>query len=60
MGLAVTSYLVVQAFHIMAVVAAYGLPMSYPLLLPYATMHSLRASAASPRHCCGSTGLCCR
>jgi len=32
---AVTSYLVVQAVHIMAVVAAYGLPMAYPMLLPY-------------------------
>jgi hypothetical protein len=35
MQLAVTSYLVVQAVHIMAVVAAYGLPMAYPMLLPY-------------------------
>jgi uncharacterized membrane protein len=35
MPIAVTSYLVVQALHIMAVVAAYGLPMAYPLLLPY-------------------------
>ena len=35
MQLAVTSYLVVQAAHIMAVVAAYGLPMAYPMLLPY-------------------------
>jgi uncharacterized membrane protein len=33
--LAVTTYAVVQALHIMAVVAAYGLPMSYPMLLPY-------------------------
>jgi hypothetical protein len=31
----VTSYLVVQAVHVMAVVAAYGLPMAYPMLLPY-------------------------
>jgi hypothetical protein len=35
MVLGVTSYLVVQAVHVMAVVAAYGLPMAYPLLLPY-------------------------
>lgn len=35
MQIAVTSYLVVQAVHIMAVVAAYGLPMAYPMLLPY-------------------------
>src|SRR3954453_21086218 len=35
MTIAVSSYLVVQAFHVMAVVAAYGLPMAYPLLLPY-------------------------
>ncbi|MEA2409556.1 MAG: hypothetical protein QOC77_117 [Thermoleophilaceae bacterium] len=35
MQLAVTSYLVVQAVHVMAVVAAYGLPMAYPMLLPY-------------------------
>src|SRR3954471_19912971 len=35
MQLAVTGYLVVQSVHIMAVVAAYGLPMAYPLLIPY-------------------------
>jgi hypothetical protein len=35
MQLAVTSYVVVQAVHVMAVVAAYGLPMAYPMLLPY-------------------------
>jgi hypothetical protein len=35
MQLAVTGYLVVQSVHIMAVVAAYGLPLAYPLLLPY-------------------------
>jgi hypothetical protein len=35
MQLAVTGYLVVQAVHVMAVVAAYGLPLAYPLLLPY-------------------------
>src|SRR4051794_35307365 len=35
MQLGVTGYLVVQSLHIMAVVAAYGLPMAYALLLPY-------------------------
>jgi hypothetical protein len=35
MQLAVTGYSVVQAVHVMAVVAAYGLPLAYPLLLPY-------------------------
>jgi uncharacterized membrane protein len=43
MTLAVTSYLVVQALHIMAVVAAYGLPLSYPLLLPYVRRRHPRA-----------------
>jgi hypothetical protein len=31
----VSAYSAVVAFHIMAVVAAYGLPLAYPLLLPY-------------------------
>jgi hypothetical protein len=31
----VTTYLVVQSLHVMAVVAAYGLPLAYPLLIPY-------------------------
>ena len=35
MQLAVTGYLVVQSVHIMAVVAAYGLPLAYPLFIPY-------------------------
>jgi hypothetical protein len=43
MQLAVTSYLVVQALHIMAVVAAYGLPMAYPMLLPYVRRNHPRA-----------------
>ena len=34
--LAVALYDVVKALHIMAVVAAFGLPLSYPVLLPYA------------------------
>jgi uncharacterized membrane protein len=43
MPVAVTSYLVVQAMHIMAVVAAYGLPMAYPMLLPYVRRKHPRA-----------------
>jgi uncharacterized membrane protein len=35
MPLAVTTYLFVKALHIMAVLAAYGLPLAYPLLIPY-------------------------
>jgi hypothetical protein len=33
--LALSSYTVVLSFHIMAVLAAYGLPLAYPLLVPY-------------------------
>jgi hypothetical protein len=43
MPLAVSSYLVVQSFHVMAVVAAYGLPMAYPMLLPYLRRRHPRA-----------------
>jgi uncharacterized membrane protein len=43
MALAVTSYLVVQALHVMAVIAAYGLPLTYPLLLPYLRRNHPRA-----------------
>jgi uncharacterized membrane protein len=43
MAIAVSSYLVVQALHIMAVVAAYGLPLSYPLLMPYVRRNHPRA-----------------
>lgn len=39
----VTTYLVVQAAHVMAVVAAYGLPMAYPMLLPYLRRRHPRA-----------------
>jgi uncharacterized membrane protein len=35
MSAAVTLYGVVLALHIMAVIAAYGLPLAYPMLLPY-------------------------
>jgi uncharacterized membrane protein len=43
MPVAVTSYLVVEALHVMAVVAAYGLPMAYPILLPYVRRNHPRA-----------------
>ncbi|MCW2989602.1 MAG: hypothetical protein JWM73_196 [Solirubrobacterales bacterium] len=33
--LALTSYSVVLALHIIAVLLAYGLPLAYPLMLPY-------------------------
>jgi uncharacterized membrane protein len=35
MPVALAGYDAIKAFHIMAVVAAYGLPLAYPLLLPY-------------------------
>ena len=35
MTVAVTSYSVVKALHVMAAFGAYGLPLTYPLLLPY-------------------------
>src|SRR3954454_11132463 len=43
MPLALTSYSVVMALHIMAVLAAYGLPLSAPLVLPYVRRHHPRA-----------------
>jgi hypothetical protein len=43
MEVAVTSYLVVQSLHVMSVVAAYGLPMAYPMLLPYLRRRHPRA-----------------
>jgi uncharacterized membrane protein len=43
---AVTSYLVIEALHVMAVVAAYGLPMAYPMLLPYVRRTNPRAMPA--------------
>lgn len=43
MPTAVTSYLVVEALHVMAVIAAYGLPLAYPLLLPYLRRNHPRA-----------------
>ena len=43
MQLAVTGYLVVQSVHIMAVVAAYGLPLAYPLLIYFRSSHDNEA-----------------
>lgn len=43
MPTAVTTYGVVLALHVMAVLAAYGLPLAYPLLLPYVRRHHPRA-----------------
>jgi uncharacterized membrane protein len=39
MPAALVGYDAVKAFHIMAVVVAYGLPLAYPLLLPYVRRH---------------------
>ena len=41
--LALDSYDVVKALHIIAVLAAYGLPLAYPLLLPYVRRRNPRA-----------------
>lgn len=38
-----SAYSVVVAFHIMAVFAAYGLPLAYPLLVPYVRRRHPRA-----------------
>ncbi len=35
MPLALSSYFIVEALHVMAVVIALGLPLAYPLLVPY-------------------------
>ena len=43
MAQAVLTYDAVKAFHIMAVVAAYGLPLAYPMLLPYVRRRHPRA-----------------
>ena len=43
MTVAITSYDVVKALHIMAVVCAYGLPLAYPMLLPYVRRRHPRA-----------------
>jgi hypothetical protein len=41
--LALSTYSVVLALHIMAVLAAYGLPLAYPLMLPYLRRRHPRA-----------------
>jgi uncharacterized membrane protein len=41
--LALTTYSVVKALHVMAAFAAYGLPFAYPLLIPYLRRHHPRA-----------------
>ena len=43
MALAVTTYFAVKALHVMAVIAAYGLPLAYPMLLPYLRRRHPRA-----------------
>src|SRR3954465_10911007 len=43
MPLALTTYSVVMALHVMAVIAAYGLPLTAPLLLPYVRRNHPRA-----------------
>jgi hypothetical protein len=43
MQIAVTSYVVIKAVHVMAVVLAYGLPGAYPLLIPYVRRNHPRA-----------------
>lgn len=43
MSVGVSTYLAVMSLHIMAVVAAYGLPLAYPLLLPYVRRNHPRA-----------------
>jgi hypothetical protein len=39
----VSAYSVVVAVHIMAVIGAYGLPLAYPVLIPYVRRHHPRA-----------------
>ena len=46
MPFALTAYEVFKALHIMAVVAAFGLPLSYPMLLPYVHRTNPRAMPA--------------
>jgi hypothetical protein len=41
--LAITTYSVVLALHIMAVLLAYGVPLGYPLMLPYLRRNHPRA-----------------
>jgi uncharacterized membrane protein len=44
--LAVTTYAAVEALHVMAVIAAYGLPLAYPMLFPYVRRTHPRAIPA--------------
>jgi uncharacterized membrane protein len=44
--IAVTTYGAVKALHIIAAIGAYGLPLSYPVLLPYVRRTHPRAMAA--------------
>lgn len=46
MPLALSSYSVFLALHIMAVVVAFGLPLAYPVLVPYARRAHPRAMPA--------------
>ena len=41
--IAIAGYDVVKALHIMAVLGAYGLPLAYPLLLPWLRRHHPRS-----------------
>lgn len=43
MPIALSSYSVVVALHVMAVVSAFGLPLAYPMLMPYVRRHHPRA-----------------
>ena len=43
MSFALSSYEVIKALHIMAVILAYGLPLAYPLLFPYVRRRHPRA-----------------
>jgi uncharacterized membrane protein len=43
MPLAVGTYSVVKALHVIAVLSAYGLPLAYPLFLPYLRRNHPRA-----------------
>ena len=43
MTAAVTFTLVIKALHVMAAFSAYGLPLAYPLLIPYLRRHHPRA-----------------
>ncbi len=46
MTIGLSSYSVVLALHIMAVLGAYGLPLAYPMMLPYLRRHHPRSMPA--------------